>query len=524
MNDDFKSTLPIFLLTALSLSIGWGIRGNFGHEFGAMIPGALAAMAFVLLGGRRDWQSRIAWFGMFGAIGWSFGGSMSYGQVIGYTHSGHSASVLYGFVSLFLIGFLWAAIGGAGTALPATLSREKLNEFILPLIAVFVAWFLQDIFENSLVYVNPDYRQESPLYWYDTDWLAATTAIAAILILSLIRRRIDQASSLILHAAAGWWVGFAVLVLVLGWRMTPPRGDSWAGCVGMTAGIWLFFYRQKWNGPLLASIVSAFFGGFGFASATAIKLMGLKTGWATNWHSVMEQTYGFINGIGLAAALIYLSRNESQVENETGKKRWMDLFAAGFVLLLVPWLNLRKNPEAWVKAKTVPAMIAGISSQVWFDAAFILLGVAVIALMIRHHREPVAMMPSNWLGKGQALYLVFLWMMVAGNFERAIVSFAPQRMITEGVIFLNAVICSMILLIYSRSENSKAVTKIDYNRIIKKAILIGIVCASISILLDWGVVRAIYGNNPASGGVRQIRFGTEATATTEKPKAGQPHP
>ena len=35
----------MWLLGALSLSIGWGIRGNFGHEVGAALPGALAAMA-----------------------------------------------------------------------------------------------------------------------------------------------------------------------------------------------------------------------------------------------------------------------------------------------------------------------------------------------------------------------------------------------------------------------------------------------------------------------------------------------
>jgi len=39
----------MILLCALSLSLGWGIRGNFGHEVGAMIPGALAAMAAVLM-------------------------------------------------------------------------------------------------------------------------------------------------------------------------------------------------------------------------------------------------------------------------------------------------------------------------------------------------------------------------------------------------------------------------------------------------------------------------------------------
>ena len=102
------------LLGALSLSLGWGIRGNFGHEIGAAVPGALAAMAVVLASGRPDWWHRIAYFAMFGALGWSFGGSMSYGHVLAYTNSRHSGSVLYGFASLFLIGFLWAAMGGAG--------------------------------------------------------------------------------------------------------------------------------------------------------------------------------------------------------------------------------------------------------------------------------------------------------------------------------------------------------------------------------------------------------------------------
>src|ERR1051326_6003291 len=163
--------------SALSLSIGWGIRGNFGHEYGAMIPGALAAMAAVLLSGRADWWPRTAYFGFFGALGWSFGGSISYMQVISYTHSGHSASVLYGFACLFVIGFLWAAMGGAGAALPAFLSRDKLEEFFVPVTAVFGVWLLQDLVVAWLE--NPDarFRQASPLYWYDTDWLAALAAI-----------------------------------------------------------------------------------------------------------------------------------------------------------------------------------------------------------------------------------------------------------------------------------------------------------------------------------------------------------
>ena len=124
MNASWSKRAAYFFVTALSLSVGWGIRGNFGHEYGAMIPGALAAMAAVLLSGRSDWLAAVPFFAMFGALGWSFGGSISYMQVIGYTHSGHSPSVLYGFANLFVIGFLWAALGGAGTALPAVADRR----------------------------------------------------------------------------------------------------------------------------------------------------------------------------------------------------------------------------------------------------------------------------------------------------------------------------------------------------------------------------------------------------------------
>ena len=41
------------LLCGLSVCVGWGIRGNFGHEYGAALAGALGAMAIVLLSGRE---------------------------------------------------------------------------------------------------------------------------------------------------------------------------------------------------------------------------------------------------------------------------------------------------------------------------------------------------------------------------------------------------------------------------------------------------------------------------------------
>ena len=167
---------PFILLTALSMSVGWGVRGQFGHEYGAALAGALGAMAVALLSGREDWRRRIIFFGVFGAIGWSFGGSMSYGKVIAYAHSPDSATVLYGYANIFVLGFLWAAPGGAGTALPAFLSRDKLTEFFLPMSAVFGGWLVQDMAVDL-------FRPSFSGMWF-SQGLGVTVAILAVLVMA----------------------------------------------------------------------------------------------------------------------------------------------------------------------------------------------------------------------------------------------------------------------------------------------------------------------------------------------------
>ena len=61
----------------------------------------------------------------------------------------------------------------------------------------------------------------------------------------------------------------------------------------MTASV--LIYRVHWRA--------------GLSTATAFKLIEVKSGWQTNWHSILEQTYGAINGIGIGFALLYLAAN-----------------------------------------------------------------------------------------------------------------------------------------------------------------------------------------------------------------------
>jgi hypothetical protein len=490
-----------------------------------MIPGILAAIAAVALSGRPDWRRRVAYFAFFGALGWSFGGSMSYMHVIGYTHSGHSLSVLYGFACLFVIGFLWAALGGAGTALPAFLDRDRLTSLFAPITWVFVAWLGQDLLEWAWLAGDRAYRHEDVLYWYDTDWVAAWLALLTAVVRVLIRRRWDLGSSLVLHLALGWWCGFLVLVNLLGWRMTPPRGDNWAGCVGMVIGLWVWLRRNGLAGVTFASLVAGFIGGFGFAGAQLLKLVGMTTGWQTNWHSVLEQTYGLINGVGIGIVMFVAARHAPRLQEEPACRRWTGPYAVAFVLVGVTFLNLRKNPEQWVKAKAVPALLWGLSADAWFHLAYLGLAVAAVWLLARHWRRPLPLVPADWLGRSQLLYLAFLWWMVVGNFERALVSFAPQRLVTEGVIFFNALICSVMILALARTLPQLSESRPDgFSAWTRSTVMIGLAATLLTVAAQWGITRAVYGDRQAPGASKHIRFGPNATAVTAPPNPGQPHP
>jgi hypothetical protein len=504
-----------YVATALSLSLGWGIRGNFGHEYGAMIPGALASLAAILLSGRSDWHRRAADFALFGALGWSFGGSISYMQVVAYTHSGHSPSVLYGFACLFVIGFLWATLGGAGTALPAVADRSFLSSLYVPMGAVFFLWWLQG------AAIEPWLRERGyELDWYDTDWLAALLALVGGLLACAVRRRLDRANGLILSMAGGWWAGFLLLVVLLGLRMTPPRGDNWAGCLGMTLAVLWYCWHIGLGEVTRAALVCGFIGGIGFAAASMLKLVEVTSGYETNWHSILEQTTGLFNGIGVAVALASLSRWNPLVDqsDDPDQRPRTEPYALGFVLLGITYLNLRKNVGEWVRVKAMPATMVGVSAATWFDLGYVLLALTLLALLRRQSRKPLEIVPSTALGRGQILYVVLLWWLVVGNFERALVAFTPQRLVTEGVIFVVALVCTLLLLSGSPPWRTEKLLPSGESRRprLTRTIEAGLLATAVSIVADWAIVRGIYGDRFAGHAGKHIRFGPDATINRPK--------
>jgi hypothetical protein len=94
--------------------------------------------------------------------------------------------------------------------------------------------------------------------------------------------------------------------------------------------------------------------------------------------------------------------------------------------------------------------------------------------------------------------------MVVANFERALVGFAAGRILTEGVIFVNAIL-AMILVLTLPRENEASFERPTraFGPLLWKTAAIGVVCAILAVFAETGVVRGCTGIGPR--GTRAFR-------------------
>lgn len=416
------------------MSVGWGFRGDYGHEAGAMVPGALIGLAVCLASGREDWHRRGAIMGLCGAIGWAFGGQMSYGRIIGYTASSSLLDVSYGYGCLFLIGGLWGGIGSAFLAMSVTESRSYLERFSLPLIALFLGWWGLDITGKTDQMVE---------LWYlnDTDWVAALSALIVAMILGLVIRRVRSACLFIATLAASWWAGYLLLTVALGLHMTPPRSDNWSGCLGLFTGLLAYLLVRR-NRAAVAMAVSGFlFGGLGFALGDFVHMLG-RAQWGPigtysalqglDYWKWMEQLFGLIMGLGVATAFLGTVRSKLAPPLEDRDRGKLSFLAWLFLMVVMMWSNLQKNVETWIENEHIPARLMGIDAGHWFGAVGVLLTAFIVAAIVRGRLGRLALAPSTHRGRAQLLFLLILWIAIVAAFLQAL-----PRMAGPGVLFVH---------------------------------------------------------------------------------------
>ncbi|MFN0085948.1 MAG: hypothetical protein ACKVX9_11230, partial [Blastocatellia bacterium] len=410
--------LPI--LAALAMSVGWGFRGDYGHEAGAMVPGALAALAICLAARRPDWWERGSLLALIGAIGWAFGGQMSYGMIIGYTSHSSFRDVMYGYACLFVIGALWGGIGAGILAMGVTRSRSELERFAGPLVALWAVW-------TAAEWSGLDGRLSSRWPLYDSDWTAAGWALLVAIVFGLIRPRSRSACRLIIELAVGWWAGLLILTVALKLRMTPPRSDNWAGCVGLWIALFVHLLRTRNRAAVMLSLYGLLAGGIGFAVGDLLNVLG-RVQWGPigryEWlHGLgswkwMEQAFGLMMGLGVAIGFGRLARGlPPPIEDEPrGPLRYVSLL---FLLIAIWWENLHRNVSGWVREGHLYDWVLGQPPQRWMLIVAALLTAIIVCAIIRHRRDALPIVPTQAFGRVQLLFLLILWTAIIADFTRA---------------------------------------------------------------------------------------------------------
>jgi hypothetical protein len=421
MRTGLHTTVGI-VLAGLAMSVGWGIRGDYGHEAGAMIPGALAGLAICLASGREDWRRRASIVGMCGAVGWAFGGQMSYAQIVGYTAGSSLLDVSYGYACLFIIGGLWAGIGCAILALSLTRPASRLERFARPLVALWLVWVVLSL--SGLTGWLSDRWSLN-----DTDWVGASSALLVAGLCARLFPSDRSACALIAVLAAGWGAGYLFLTGLLGLHMTPPRSDNWAGCIGLFVALLVYLRRERDRAALMAAWYGVLIGGFGFVVGDFVNVLG-RAQWGPvgryeilhglDYWKWMEQLFGLIMGLGVGAVFLRRLGPRLSAPTEDVPKMRLRPLALFFLLVVMMWSNLSKNVTNWTRAHQIPAAVLGLGSTWWLLTLGVLLSAVAVVSITRHGHRRLALVPDAALGRAQLLFLLVLWGSVLGAFTQAL--------------------------------------------------------------------------------------------------------
>jgi hypothetical protein len=135
-----KHSLLFFILfPAISMLLGWGLRGFIGGgPYGAMIPGAMVTIAICMLLDIPLMFAAIAI--VFGTAGTAMGGEMTYGQTIGFLRN--PDTIWWGFAGTSLKGGVWGLISGLFIGLGLIHRQIKVKTFIIGFLIFLIGFVI----------------------------------------------------------------------------------------------------------------------------------------------------------------------------------------------------------------------------------------------------------------------------------------------------------------------------------------------------------------------------------------------
>ena len=324
------------LLSALAGGMAWGIRGQYGHETGAMIAGLLVGLVLVLQLGRGLTALGAIRAVAMATIAMGFGGSMTYGQTVGLTHDaalvGNWAALRWGLLGLAIKGGLW--IGFCGLFLGAGLGGVR-------------------------------YR------WREMVGIMAGLLVCYAVGVWLLNRPFDPGNKVLprIYFSASWeWLPQATL---------KPRPECWGGFLFALVGGMLWMGRFKRDGLAVRMALWGLSGGaLGFPIGQCIQAFhawnpqlfaegfGARLQGVMNWWNWMETTFGFVMGGTLGFGLW---RNRQRIAEATGKEEAPLPWGVEFIwvavhTILMVWEEF--GSVGWINAFYDPGLILGFIPMV----------------------------------------------------------------------------------------------------------------------------------------------------------------
>src|SRR5690606_19083745 len=263
------------LIVAMALATAWAIRGQFGHEQGAAWAGAIGGLALVMVSKRADWYNKMILIALASAVGWGAGGMISYGMVVGYGHADNFTNSFYGLAMLFVIGGLFGLLGG------------------------------------GLVGLTLDSSRDNKVKW----------------------------GQLLAEMVVGGLITYYLLVEQIGIKMTPPRSEAWALCLGAGLAMLWHMAREKRNSAIRVALFSTLGAGIGFGFGNFLQIMGSTWQIPFNMWNVMEYSIGFFGGLGMAYGVF-----SSKWPQESPKPhKWENWTSLLLVAVFIPLIIFREN-------------------------------------------------------------------------------------------------------------------------------------------------------------------------------------
>ena len=339
-----KNPLVPMCFAALAGGMGWGIRGQYGHETGAMLAGLLVALVVVYFFAYEFSSIDAAKAVALATVAIGFGGSMTYGQTLGLTQDtpliGNIAALRWGLIGTFIKGSIW--IGFFGLFLGLGLGGKKYSPIEIILILFVSVFFLY----LGIYILNEPFDPENkklPFIYFSDDWYWEPG--------ENLKPRREQWGGLVL--ALSFLLSYISIVKkdILARNMTV--WGMFAGGIGFTLGQCVQAYHA-WNADIIKN---------GFLSSIYPYI---------NWWNMMEITFGavfaFIITFGLWYNRHHISSNDNNNSFQLGFKNELVLLVVHIVALLT-WNFISFSTFDWFADRAITMgiipIVAIIGGRAW---------------------------------------------------------------------------------------------------------------------------------------------------------------